>query len=194
MLKLPNNTTGNILKWQRWWPRVLACIPLPLWTPGVLLATGQPLCRGLSSPVQVSLEVEFTEGSSFLLSDRPSVFSWMSGLGTDPMTEEQELRGKPVALRWELWCPLRAQVQKSHPPLRTLLPTWARARGGCASCLARTLSSQDQPHSAPCWTQTSSSPSSHHGLLEGLPHTCRRVILMSLPRAVEWILFVEFEH
>ena len=56
------------------------------------------LCRSLSSPVQVSLEVEFPEGSSFLLYDRPSVLSWISGLGTDPTTEQQELRGKPVAL------------------------------------------------------------------------------------------------
>ena len=56
------------------------------------------LCRSLSSPVQVSLEVEFPEGSSFLLYDRPSVLSWMSGLGTDPTTEQQELRGKPVSL------------------------------------------------------------------------------------------------
>ena len=56
------------------------------------------LCRSLSSPVQVSLEVEFPEGSSFLLYDRPSVLSWISGLGTDPTTEQQELRGKPVSL------------------------------------------------------------------------------------------------
>ena len=56
------------------------------------------LCRGLSSPVQVPLEVEVPEGSSFLLYDRPSVLGWMSGLGTDPTTEQQELRGKPVAL------------------------------------------------------------------------------------------------
>ena len=56
------------------------------------------LCRSLSSPVQVSLEVEVPEGSSFLLYDRPSVLGWMSGLGTDPTTEQQELRGKPVAL------------------------------------------------------------------------------------------------
>ena len=59
---------------------------------------GQPLCRGLSSRVQVSLEVEVAEGSSFLLYDRPSVLDWISGLGTDPTTEEQERRGKPVAL------------------------------------------------------------------------------------------------
>ena len=56
------------------------------------------LCRGLSSPDQVSLEVEVPEGSSFLLHDCPSVLGWMSGLGTDPTTEQQELRGKPVAL------------------------------------------------------------------------------------------------
>ena len=56
------------------------------------------LCRGLSSPVQVSLEAEFPEGRSFLLYDRPSVLGWMSGLGTDPTTEQQELRGTPVAL------------------------------------------------------------------------------------------------
>ena len=56
------------------------------------------LCRSLSSPVQVSLEVEFPEGSSFLLYDRPSVLSWISGLGPDPTTEQQELRGKPVSL------------------------------------------------------------------------------------------------
>ena len=56
------------------------------------------LCRGLLSPVQVSLEAEFPEGSSFLLYDRPSVLSWISGLGTDPTTEQRELRGKPVAL------------------------------------------------------------------------------------------------
>ena len=56
------------------------------------------LCRSLSSPVQVSLEVEFPEGSSFLLYDRPSVLSWISGLGTDPTAEQQELRGKPVSL------------------------------------------------------------------------------------------------
>ena len=55
------------------------------------------LCRGLSSPVQVPLEVEVPEGSSFLLYDRPSVLGWMSGLGTDPTTEQQELRGTPVA-------------------------------------------------------------------------------------------------
>ena len=56
------------------------------------------LCRGLSSPVQVPLEVEVPEGSSFLLYDRPSVLGWMSGLGTDPTTEQQELRGTRVAL------------------------------------------------------------------------------------------------
>ena len=56
------------------------------------------LCRGLLSPVQVSLEAEFPEGSSFLLYDRPSVLSWITGLGTDPTTEQEELRGKPVAL------------------------------------------------------------------------------------------------
>ena len=56
------------------------------------------LCGGLSSPVQVSPEVEVPEGSSFLLCDRPSVLGWMSGLGTDPTTEQQELRSKPVAL------------------------------------------------------------------------------------------------
>ena len=56
------------------------------------------LCRGLSSPVQVSPEVEVPEGSSFLLYDRPSVLVWVAGLGTDPTTEQQELRGKPVAL------------------------------------------------------------------------------------------------
>ena len=54
---------------------------------------GKPLC-----PVQVSLEVEVAEGSSFLLYDRPSVLDWMSGLGTDPTTEEQDMRGKPMAL------------------------------------------------------------------------------------------------
>ena len=56
------------------------------------------LCRGLSSPVQVYLEIEVPEGSSFVLYDHPSVLGWMSGLGTDPTTEQQELRGKPVAL------------------------------------------------------------------------------------------------
>ena len=56
------------------------------------------LCRGLSSPAQVSLEGEVPEGSSFLLYDHPSVLGWMSGLGTDPMTEQQELRGTRVAL------------------------------------------------------------------------------------------------
>ena len=56
------------------------------------------LCRSLSSPVQVPLEVEVPEGSSFLLYDRPSVLSWISGLGPDPTTEQQELRGKPVSL------------------------------------------------------------------------------------------------
>ena len=50
-------------------------------------------------------------------------------LGTDPTTEEQERRGKPVALSWELLCLLGAQVQECHPPVTTLLPTWARARG-----------------------------------------------------------------
>ena len=56
------------------------------------------LCRGLSSPVQVSLEVEVPEGNSFMLYDRPSVLGWMSGLGTDTMTEQQELRSTPEAL------------------------------------------------------------------------------------------------
>ena len=56
------------------------------------------LCRGLSSPVQVSLEVEVPEGNSFMLYDRPSVLGWMSGLGTDTTTEQQELRGTPEAL------------------------------------------------------------------------------------------------
>ena len=56
------------------------------------------LCRGLSSPVQVSLEVEVPEGNSFMLYDRPSVLGWMSGLGTDPTTEQQELRSTPEAL------------------------------------------------------------------------------------------------
>ena len=56
------------------------------------------LCRGLSSPVQVSLEVEVAEGSSFLLYDRTFVLGWMSGLGTDPTTEQQELKGTPAAL------------------------------------------------------------------------------------------------
>ena len=56
------------------------------------------LCRGLSSPVQVSLEVEVPEGNSFMLYDRPSVLGWMSGLGTDPTTEQQELKGTPAAL------------------------------------------------------------------------------------------------
>ena len=55
------------------------------------------LCRGLT-PVQVSLEGEVPEGSPFLLYDRPSVLGWMSGVGTDPTTEQQELRGEPVAL------------------------------------------------------------------------------------------------
>ena len=64
----------------------------------VFCAQWGSLCRSLSSPVQVSLEVEFPEGSSFLLYDRPSVLSWISGLGTDPTTEQQELRGKPVSL------------------------------------------------------------------------------------------------
>ena len=56
------------------------------------------LCRGLSSPVQVSLEVEVPEGNSFMLYDRPSVLGWMSGLGTDTTTEQQELRSTPEAL------------------------------------------------------------------------------------------------
>ena len=56
------------------------------------------LCRGLSSPVQVSLEVEVPEGNSFMLYDRPSVLGWMSGLGTDTTTEQQGLRGTPEAL------------------------------------------------------------------------------------------------
>ena len=56
------------------------------------------LCRGLSSPVQVSLEVEVPEGNSFMLYDRPSVLGWMAGLGTDTTTEQQELRGTPAAL------------------------------------------------------------------------------------------------
>ena len=97
MLKLPNNTTGiisNDIDGDK------GSFPASLshCEHRILSATGQPLCRGLSPRVQVSLEVEVTEGSSFLLYDCPSVLGWMSGLGTDPMTDEQELSGKRVAL------------------------------------------------------------------------------------------------
>ena len=72
-----------------------------------------------------------------------------------------------------------------HPPMRTLLPTWTKPTEEVPACLARTLRSQDQAHSAPCWTQASSSPTSHHSLLQGLSHTCSWVSLMSPPRAEE---------
>ena len=58
---------------------------------------GQPL-QGSLIPCPGIPEAEFPEGSSFLLYDRPSVLSWITGLGTDPTTEQEELRGKPVAL------------------------------------------------------------------------------------------------
>ena len=45
--------------------------PSPTVNTGRSVSNRQPLCRGLSSLVQVSLEVEVTEGSSFLLYDRP---------------------------------------------------------------------------------------------------------------------------
>lgn len=97
-----------------------------------------------------------------LLCDCPSVFTWTAGLGTDRMTEEEEIRGQRVTQSWEPSCPLGAQVQESHPPVRTLLPTWARASGGCSQpAWPRTLSSQDQARSARCWTQTHILPSSH---------------------------------
>ena len=148
------------------------------------MATGQPLCRGLSPPVQVSLEVEVTEGSSFLLYDCPLS---LVGCQIWALTPRQRSRKGEASLCFELRTAASpgglgagmspssddpaAHVGESH-------------RGG-ASGLARTLRSQDQAHSAPCWTQTCSSPTSHHSLLEGLPHTCRRIILMSPPWAVE---------
>ena len=66
-------------------------------TPGRSAGNGAA-STGVSPPVQVSLEGKVPEGSPFLLYDRPSVLGWMSGLGTDPTTEQQELRGEPVAL------------------------------------------------------------------------------------------------
>ena len=71
--------------------------PSPTVNTGRSVGNGAAPLQGLSPPVQVSLEVEVTEGSSFLLYDRPSVLGWMLGLGTDT-TEEQELSGKRVAL------------------------------------------------------------------------------------------------
>ena len=50
MLKLPNNTTGNVFKWHRWWQRVLACILLLLGTPGRSVGNGAA-SAGVSHPL-----------------------------------------------------------------------------------------------------------------------------------------------
>ena len=50
---------------------------------------------GVSHPVsRYPWRSRFLKEVHFFLYDRPSVLGWMSGLGTDPTTEQQELRGK----------------------------------------------------------------------------------------------------
>ena len=73
MLKLPNDTTG-IISNDIDGDKVSLPASLSHCEHRILWATGQPLCRGLSSPVQVSLEVEVTAGSSFLLYERPCLW------------------------------------------------------------------------------------------------------------------------
>ena len=86
----------------------------------------------------------FLKEVHFFLYDRPSVLGWMSGLGTDPTTEQQGTERQACCSE------LRAAVSPGgpgagcHPPVRTLLPTWARAKGGGAS-----LPGQDPALSGP---------------------------------------------
>ena len=67
---------------------------------------------------------------TFLLCNFPSILAWTSGLSTDPPDRGAGSKRQDCCSQLRALMSPGAQVQESHSPVSSLLPTWARASGG----------------------------------------------------------------